>query len=350
MSKRVVVTGATGNMGTSVVQALNDDDDVGSIVGLARRQTSWRLPKMELATADIAETNLVELFSGADVVIHLAWLFQPTHRSSITWRTNALGSIRVFDAAAEAGVPTLVYASSVAAYSPGPKDRKVDESWPTHGWPAAAYPAEKAYVERCLDHVEARHPQMRVVRLRPGFCFKRTSASQQRRLFAGPFVPGQLVRPGVIPVVPDLPGLRMQALHTDDVAQAYRLAALGSAHGAYNVAADPVVDGPAIAGLLGARPVRMPAAPVKAALAAAWYLHMVPASPGLFDTVLRLPLMDTTRAREELGWKPRYSSTDALREFFTGLREGGAMPTAPLAAHATGGRLGELRTGVGMRP
>jgi nucleoside-diphosphate-sugar epimerase len=189
-----------------------------------------------------------------------------------------------------------------------------------------------------------------VVRMRPGFLFKRESAAQQRRLFAGPLLPGRLARREAIPVVPDVPGLRVQALHTEDAAQAYRLAALGEARGAFNLAAEPVLDASVLAELLGARTVRMPAWAARAALAAAWRVHAVPASPGLFDAVLRLPLMNAGRAGEELGWTPRYRATEAIGEFLAGLREGAGLPTPPLAARLPAGRLDELRTGVGSRP
>ena len=121
--------------------------------------------------------------------------------------------------------------------------------------------------------------------------------------------------------------------------------------GAFNVAADPVVDPERLAELLEARTVRLPTPALRAALAAAWRLHLVPASPYLFDAVLRLPIMDTTRARAELGWSPRHGSLDALREFLEGLRAGAGMDTPPLSPRS-GGRLRarELRTGVGRQP
>jgi nucleoside-diphosphate-sugar epimerase len=248
-------------------------------------------------------------------------------------------------------VPALVVSSSVGAYSPGPKDRAVDESWPTHGWPGAAYSREKAYVERLLDAFEARRPQTRVVRIRPGFVFERQSAAQQRRLFAGPLLPGRLARPGRVPVVPDLPGLRFQALHSADAGQAFALAALGDARGAFNIAAEPVIDPAVLADLLDARTVRLPARGVRAALAAAWSLHLVPASPGLFDLALQVPIMDTARARGELGWTPRHTARDAMAEFLEGLRTGAGRDTPPLAP-GTGGpaRAREITTGVGQKP
>jgi UDP-glucose 4-epimerase len=347
---RVVVLGATGNVGTSVVAALAEDPRVASILGVARRLPQWSMPRTEWAQADIGRDDLVSLFRGADVVIHLAWLIQPSHSPLITWRTNVGGSLRVFQAAAEARVPALVYASSVGAYSPGPKDTAVAEDWPTDGWPTASYTREKAYVERSLDAFERDHPDIRVVRLRPGFIFKREAASAQRRLFIGPLLPNQLVRPGLIPIVPDLPGLRFQAVHTADIAEAYRLAALSDARGAFNIAADPVVDAGLLADIFGARIVPLPRWPVRAAVWLAWQLHLVPASPYLLDAFLRLPIMDTSRARTELGWVPRYSSREALKELLGGLRDGAGMSTPPLTRKVPGGRGHEIRTGVGVRP
>ena len=348
---RVAVTGASGNVGTSVVAALEREPQVDSVLGLARRTPQWAESKVEWARADVAADDLAVHLRGADVVIHLAWLFQPTHDPLTTWRANALGSIRVFEAVAAAGVKALVYASSVGAYSPGPKDRAVDESWPTHGWPTAGYTREKAYVERVLDTFEHEHPDVRVVRLRPAFIFKRGSAAQQRRLFVGPLLPNRLVRPGIVPLVPDLPGLRLQALHTEDAAEAYRLATVLPVRGAFNLAADPVIGAAELAGLLGARVVRLPRWPVRQALAAAWHLHLVPAAPYLFDAAVRMPIMDVARARTELGWNARHSAVDAIGEFLAGLREGAGLPTPPLASKA-GGRLRvrEMRTGVGEKP
>jgi nucleoside-diphosphate-sugar epimerase len=339
---RIVIVGATGNVGTSVLRALAADSAVTSVLGVARRTPDWEVGKGEWAAADIATDELTPLFHGADAVMHLAWAFQPTHDPAATWETNVLGSSRLFDAVAEAGVPALVYASSVGAYSPGPKDRAVDESWPTHGWPGTPYTREKAYVERMLDGFEARHPDCRVVRLRPGFIFKREAAQEQRRIFGGPLVPNADIRR--LPVVPDIPDLRFQVVSTPDAAEAYRLAVLREVRGAFNIAADPVIGTPELAELLDARPVRVPASVVRAALSAGWHLNLIPASPGLFDAVLRLPIMDTTRARTELGWEPRQSATEALEELLTGLREREDLPTPPLAAR-TGDRLRELLTG-----
>lgn len=177
-----------------------------------------------------------------------------------------LGSIRVFEACARAGVQVLVHASSVGAYSPGPADgRPVDESRPAHGWPGAAYTRdEKAYLERYLDGFQLAHPDIRLVRMRPAFPFKEESASEQRWIFAGPLLPWRLIRPGLLPALPAMSGLRFQVLHTD-AAEAYRAAVVRPVHGPFNLVADPLLDTAAIAAILHTRTVPLPAGAAHAA-------------------------------------------------------------------------------------
>jgi UDP-glucose 4-epimerase len=346
---RIAVTGATGNVGTSVLRELAADDRVSDILGIARRRPRWELPKVRWMAADITKVDLAPALDGADVVIHLAWLIQPSRDESVTRATNVEGSARVFDAAARAGAGAVVYASSVGAYAEGPKDRRVDESWPTTGIPTSFYSRHKAAVERILDSFEAAHPEVRVVRLRPGLIFKREAASEIRRLFAGPFLPSLLVRRELIPIVPALDRLRFQAVHSYDVGEAYRLAAMNEdAQGPYNVAAEPVLDPPVLSRLLGARPVRIPRAVLRTLADISWRAHLQPTEPGWFDMALGVPIMDTTRVRSELGWTPKRTAGEALLELLDGIRDRAGVPTPPLNAAAGGPlRVREVLTGVG---
>src|SRR5689334_23853286 len=222
-------------------------------------------------------------FRGDDCVVHLAWKIQPSRDPGALRATNVQGSARVFLAAAEAKVPALLFASSVGAYSPGPKDRLVDESWPTGGIRSSFYSRHKAEVERILDRFEQEHPRTRVVRLRPGLIFKREAATGIRRLFAGPFLPSPLLQPRLLPFVPDLPRLRFQAVHSKDAGDAYRLAVVGDSHGAFNITAEPVLDPLDLARILGARRVRVPESLVRATTALSWRLRLQPTPPGWLD-------------------------------------------------------------------
>ena len=349
---RVVVTGASGNVGTSVIRALSLDGAVAEIVGIARRKPALEVPKVTWAAADIVRDDLTRLFAGADAVVHLAWAIQPSRDDEELHAVNVDGSERVFAAVAEAGVATLVYASSVGAYSPGPKeDAGVDESYPTDGIQTSFYSRHKAAVERLLDRFEAEHPRVRCVRLRPGLIFKSASASEQRRYFGGPLVPTFLMRPELIPIVPDTPRLRFQAVHADDVAEAYRLAVVNSeARGAYNVAAKPVLDPDRLAKLLGARKVPVPASLLRGAAAVTWRLRLQPSPEGWVDMALGAPVMNTSRIRNELGWEARKSSGDALLELLSGMRRGDGADTPPLHRGGAGPlRIREFLTGIGGR-
>lgn len=347
---RVAVTGATGNVGTSLVQALARDETVDEIVGLARRRPRLAMPKTTWVTADVVTDDLEGVFEGVDCVVHLAWLIQPARDQRTLQAVNVEGSARVFQAAGSAGVSSLVYASSVGAYSPGPKDAQVDESWPTDGIESAYYSRQKAAVERLLDRFEREMPETRVVRLRPALIFKRDAAAEIRRYFAGPFLPNPLVRRPLIPVVPKAERLVFQAVHSLDVGEAYRLAVVGDARGAFNVAADPVLDAEALGEALAARPIPVHAGALRAAASLSWRLRLQPTEPSWLDMALGVPLMDTARARSELGWRPRYRSDEALVDLLHGMRDGAAYDTPPLERRAGGPlRIKEILTGVGGR-
>lgn len=345
---RIVVLGATGNVGTSVLTALSNHDV--EVVGVARRDPRLLPAASVFHRADIATDDLEAIFTGADVVVHLAWLFQPSHNPMTTWENNVIGTERVLRACGNAGVPSVVYASSVGAYSPGPADDFwVDEAWPTHSAPMAAYGREKAYVERLLDTFERAHPQVRVVRLRPAFIFKKRAATEQRRLFLGPFMPNALVRPGRLPVLPLPRGLQFQAVHSADVGHAYALAALGDAQGAFNIAADDVVRVGDIAAILQTRAVELPRRAFRVAAAGAWHARVTPTDPALLDLFLSLPLMSTERAKAELGWSPTTTAYEAVAELVAGMHEGTGAPTVPLAPDSARTRLRDIAAGVGQR-
>ena len=264
-------------------------------------------------------------------------------------RINVEGSRRVFAAAATAGVPKLVHASSVGAYSTGPKDREVDESWPTEGTRTSFYSRHKVAVERELDRFEADNPDTRVVRLRPALIFKDEAATEIRRLFVGPFLPSFLLRRGLLFALPRIARLRFQAVHSEDVGRAYLRAVLADVDGAFNIAAEPPLSPEEMAERIGVRSFPVPSGVVRRLADLSWRLRLQPTPPGWLDMALNVPLMSSTRAREELGWEPRHTGVEALEELIAGLREGHGAETPPLEADSVGARFDDLKTGVGAR-
>ncbi|MDG4824574.1 NAD-dependent epimerase/dehydratase family protein [Asanoa sp. WMMD1127] len=335
---KVVVVGASGNVGSAVLRRLAQEPDVTGIVGVARR-----VPKdaagppyagVDWWSIDVAGPGatgaLTEAVRGAAVVIHVAWQIQPSHDAQRLRRTNVQGTANVAVAAIRAGVPALVVASSVGAYAPGPKDERVGEWWPVTGVRWSSYSRDKAHVERLLDEVERGYPALRVVRMRPALTFQRAAASEIARLFIGPFAPLGLLRYGRLPVVPGGPRLRVQGVHADDVADAYVRAALADVRGAFNLAADPVLDGPALARRYHGRVVPLPVPLLRAAAGATWWARLQPIEAGWIDLATGVPLLSSDRAAAELGWTPRIDALSAIDELFTGMADRAGAPTAAL--------------------
>ncbi|QYG93115.1 NAD-dependent epimerase/dehydratase family protein [Iamia sp. SCSIO 61187] len=315
----ITVTGASGNVGAALLDVLDTDPRVAEVRALSRRPPEQEhRAKVRWFGADITVDDLEPAVVGADALVHLAWLIQPSWDVDAQRRTNVDGSARVFAAAVAAGVPALVHASSVGAYAAGPKDRTVDESWPLGGHPHHPYSRHKAEVEGLLDTIEADHPTLRVVRMRPALIFQERAGLELKRYFL-PRLPGlpAALRPSLVDRVPT----RFQVVHAIDVARAFAEAALGSVSGAFNLATDDVVGGRHVPAL------RLPA---RAAASLTWRAHLQPVDPGWVRLVFGCPLLDSSRARDVLGWSPAMSGHEALAEGLEGMRTTRRAPTAAL--------------------
>ena len=330
---RIVVTGATGNVGTALLRRLTDSGD-HVLVGLARRlpddsafgdQVTWRSVDL---TEDAALGTLVDAFEGADAVVHLAWGFQPSHDLSYLEELGVGGTRRVTEAVAAAEVPHLVHMSSIGAYSPKEDDARVDERWPTQGVPTSPYSQHKSAAERLLDDYERSGHTTVVTRLRPGIVGQRTAASALLRYGFPALAPSWLI--GLLPVLPLDRRLVIPMVHADDVADAIVRALTQRAPGAFNLAAEPPLTRDDLAEQLGARPVHVPSQLVRTAASAAWHARLQPVDPGWVDLAFALPLMDTSRAKDVLGWEPRIDAVSVLRETLDGMREQAAGPTPVL--------------------
>ncbi|MFF8035239.1 NAD-dependent epimerase/dehydratase family protein [Streptomyces sp. NPDC016626] len=340
---RIVITGATGNIGSAVVRRLSAEG-THELVGLARRLPGgpdsrgvhWR--SVDLST-ETCHDALVETFTGADAVVHLAWGFQPSHDLAYLAELGVGGTRRVLRAVTETGVPHLVHMSSVGAYSPKKDDRPVDESWPTGGVRSSRYSRHKSAAERLLDRYAAPGAVPLVTRLRPGIVGQRAAGSSLLRYGVPALVPPKAL--DLLPVLPMDRRLTVPMVHADDVAEAIAAVLHRRVGGPFNLAADTPVTAAVIADVLGARLVHVPSAVVRAVMSAAWHAHLQPIDTGWLDMGFALPTPDTTRARTELDWAPAKDGPQVLAEVIEGMREAASGRTPVLRPRTVLGALGE---------
>jgi len=319
---RIAVTGATGNVGTSLLEALTARGH--EVVGVVRRPpdttTSPTYAAVDWHSVDLTsapDEPLRRAFRGTEAVVHLAWGFQPTRDEAYLERLAVDGTRAVLAAAADAGVHQVAHMSSMGAYSAG--SGRVDESWPTGGIATSAYSRHKAAAERLLDTFEAEHPGVIVSRMRPALIGQRRAAAALLRYTLPAAVPNAAIRLAkVLPVDRDL---RLQFVHADDVAQAYVRALEGHLGGAFNLAAEPVLGPGDIAAAVGARHVHVPFAIIRRAVDLSWRLHLQSVDAGWLDMAWQLPQLDSARAAGELGWRPAHDGRNVLVELVDAIRD-----------------------------
>jgi UDP-glucose 4-epimerase len=332
----VAVTGPTGEVGKSLIDALEASAEVGAVRGMARSAfdplgAGWT--KATYQRGDILDRgHLAELFAGADVAVHLAFAIFGDREE--TRRINLEGSRNVFEAAVEAGVGRLVYASSVAAYGFHPDNpQPLTEETPALGSPRFYYSAQKAELEEALDEILA-GSELDAYVFRPSIVAgpRATMLIEQTVGAARLGDPAPRLRRHVIeripllrPILPDA-GVPLQLVHHDDVAAALAAAVEGrGAPGAYNLAGEGEIQIADIAKALGWRSVRVPRPALEAGTAVAGRLSFI--NPQLeWATALTTPvIMDTTKARAELGWEPRFDAGETLIQTAIAARETGLL-------------------------
>ena len=333
---KVVITGASGNVGTGVLRALAADGPDHRIVGVCRRPPAdgvfdgvvWQACDLgQEGARDVLDRVMVD----ADAVVHLAWMFQPVRQGERLHRTNYKGTAAVLAAARRAGVPHVVHASSIAAYQPA-DDRPVPETWPTTGVPGSVYGTGKVEVEAAVDRFARENPDIAVTVVRPTLVAQSAASASFLALFFDPLVPRwliRLLRAGRVPLLPLPAGILVQLVHADDVGDAIVRILSRRATGAFNLAADTVTAAD-LARVVGARAVPVPGRVMRVAVSLLWRLRAIGMSPGWFDVGTRSPLIDTTRARTELAWTPRVTSIDCAREQLTGLADATPGPSPAL--------------------
>lgn len=320
----VAVTGPTGTFGLALMPVLQQDRRIERIVGLARRpfdpaERGWS--KMEYRPGDVRDPDVLRRsFEGADVVVHLAFQIL-TGGSERARAINVEGTLNAFRAAADAGAARFVYASSVAAYG-FHRDNPVgmSEDWATRPAGRLLYAQEKAELEHLLQDEAAGHPHTDLYLLRPPIVLGPNALGAKVMIprLLEPVARGVGVAVRRLPALPvAVPDLPLQLIHEDDVAEALRLCVVAAGPpGAYNIAADDVVTGVDVARALGLRAFGIPGRPVAAASGVLARLPYLPTAAHWVETLSHPSIMDTTKARTELGWRPRHTAIESLKATF----------------------------------
>jgi nucleoside-diphosphate-sugar epimerase len=324
----VAVTGPTGTFGFGLIPQLEADDRVARIVGIARRPfdpAAHGWAKLTYHRGDVRDrAALRNAFGQADVVVQLAFLVSGAASAETIRAVNVDGTLNSFRAAAAAGARRFVYASSVAADGFHPDNPAgMTEDWPVRADRRLFYARHKAELEHLLQTEAARPMTPALYLLRPSIVLGPHVIGEKGRLpgFLAGWVPPDWPRglagwAGRVPVrIPVLvPALPVQFVHEDDLEQALRLCVVGTGPpGAYNIAADGVLTAADVVRELGLFPVARPAGPVRAAARALTALTVLPPAAQWLGAVSQPAIMDTTRAKRDLGWTPRYTALEALR-------------------------------------
>ena len=298
--RTVAVTGAAGFLGRSVVAGLRDDPAVGRIVAIDRVGTE--ADGVDSVLADVRDPAIAGHLRGADVVVHLAAVVLGDMR--IADDVNVRGTANVADAAGRGGVERFVHASSVAAYGLGVPGRLLTEDDPLRPLDVFPYSRTKGGAERALDEIEKRYPELQVIRLRPSIILGPNSHEITNRIA------------GRVNVRPGRNAGATQYVHIDDVVEAFRLAVLSDAVGAFNISPSDVVTYEEAAAIAGARLVTVPVGVARAATRLAErYRPRMGIDPGWVMIAQRPPLVSGEKAERELGWRPKYSGRETLQEF-----------------------------------
>jgi nucleoside-diphosphate-sugar epimerase len=319
MGITVAVTGPTGDIGIAAVSALDRQPDVERVIGMARRPfdpSAQGWTRTEYRRGDILDRDAVDaLVADADVVVHLAFIIMGSREESA--RINLAGTRNVFEATVAAQRPRrLVYTSSVAAYgyhsdNPVP----ITEDVPPRGSPEHYYSEQKAACEAALAEVTD-GSSLEVFILRPCIVAGPKALTLAEAMpwnqLPSPVRRVSRAVPLLKPPLPD-PGTPLQLVHHDDVAEAIALAATTSAPpGAYNLAADGVLSMSDLADALGARPVRVPRIAATLTSEALARLPFVPSSLEWLHAGRTTVVMDTRKAKSQLGWTPKHSAAETL--------------------------------------
>ena len=318
----VAVTGATGTLGFGLMPLLEADDRVAHVTAVARRPfdpAAHGWTKTKYQRGDVRDAQLLrDAFRHADVVVHLAFQVTGAASGQAIESVNIDGTLNAFDAAVAAGARRFVYASSVAAYG-FHRDNPVGmtEEWPARPAARLFYAREKAAIEQLLQARARAADGIALYLLRPCVVLgpHAVGGKSAPRGLLGALARGPVRWAGRLPVPVPAPELPVQLVHEADVGEALlRCVVAAGPPGTYNVAADGIVTPRDLARELGRASFPVPARLTQSAARAVATLPFLPPVAQWVEAACHPAIMDTSRVRAELGWVPKFTALETLRD------------------------------------
>ena len=304
-ARRVLVTGASGYLGSQVVAALCARSDIAAIA-LDVREPAERLARVAYEAVDIRapEVDAMILRHAPEVVVHLASIVTPGKDSSreFEYSVDVGGTRNLLEACVRHGVRRVIVSSSGAAYGYHPDNPEwLTEDHPLRGNESFAYSWHKRLVEEMLAEYRARHPELEQIVFRIGTILGATVKNQITDLFEKPRLIA--IRGSDSPFV---------FIHDRDVVGAILHGIDSNVTGIFNVAGDGKLGIHDIAARLGKRCVALPPAWLKAALWLLKKLGLTQYGPEQLDFLRYRPVLDNRRLKQVFGYVPRLSSAEAF--------------------------------------
>lgn len=304
---KVLVTGSASRLARVLLPRLAADARITEVIGIDWRASGFRHPRFREVALDIRAPTLRDHLRGVDALIHMAFVVMHAdlgarrHDRALIQDINVRGTQHVIETAAAAGIRQIIHLSSTAIYGTTAVPQALSESAARRPLAGFAYGEDKAKLEDWLDEFCATHTAWRVARLRPHAILGPHAQPYLRALLATPFYP-RLPTP-----LPDT-----QCVHEDDVVQAIALCLHRRAHGAFNLACADAASFRSMHARLHRWALPLPATIARAALRYAWWRKEFGTEPSWFDGLYGSLVVDSSRARRELGWQPRYDSVASI--------------------------------------
>jgi UDP-glucose 4-epimerase len=316
---RYVITGGSGYIGSRLVDLLERRDDTEKVVICDVAPPKAYRPHTEFERVDVRDRDAVRAVLERvkpDVLVHLAFILNPSHDEHFAYDVDVNGTHNVLEAAGRAGTRQVLVTTSAVAYGAFPDNPvPLTEEDPVRGVAGFSYARDKTESDRICQLWAAKYPDRLMTIVRPCIVF-------------GPNVDNYLVRLwSKQPFAVDAGNIdnQIQFAHEDDVVEAITGLLLGRHGGAFNVAGDGLMTLRECSELIGSPIRRMPLRLYRALGRVMWKLRQSEAPPGQIDFALYSWIVSNEKLKRTTGWRPRYSSRET---FEITMRAQGKLPPA----------------------